>query len=379
MKILSISNCPLVETSGSGYVITNFCYGLQERGHEVDLFGPDSYEVLKFFKGRATHYRQALGMLFFTKRQLTKKNYDIVEFYGGESWLIALLLSKNKNPKRLLVSHSNGLETYFYQTLIEGSQYGWVENPLEQWYQFNQSSWFKYAFTSVDAIVTVSENERNYALKHQYQNEDRVMAIEPCLLKDYLGLTVEFERKQIIGYCGSWIARKGTQAIATDISRLLVDFPDCVFQLIGVGKSFKKEEYFPLELGSRIEVIPFVANKEELREIYKRISILVVPSIYESFGLVMPEAMACGCAIVAGKTGFAVSLKNNQEAVVLEQPCSPFLYEGVKQLLLNESFRQYIAKNGYNRVQCLDWDWAVKRVETQYISWLEEVREESIK
>lgn len=42
MKILVISNCPLEESQGSGYVIINFCRGLSERRHEVDLFGPQS-------------------------------------------------------------------------------------------------------------------------------------------------------------------------------------------------------------------------------------------------------------------------------------------------------------------------------------------------
>ena len=127
MKILSLSNCPLVESQGSGYVILNFCRGLRDRGHEVDLFGPESYEPFQAFR-KAKSYRQTLGMLFFALRQLAQKKYDLVELYGGESWLAASILSKINHRNFLLVSHSNGLETYFYDTLIKYAKAGWVEN-----------------------------------------------------------------------------------------------------------------------------------------------------------------------------------------------------------------------------------------------------------
>lgn len=48
MRILTISNCQLVESLGSGYVIVNFCRHLRERGHDVDLYEPESFEPLPF-------------------------------------------------------------------------------------------------------------------------------------------------------------------------------------------------------------------------------------------------------------------------------------------------------------------------------------------
>lgn len=167
MKVLTISNCPLVELQGSGYVIVNFSRSLRTRGHEVDLFGPESYEPLQFLKGRATSYRQALGMLFFTLRKIAKKQYDVVEFYGGESWLIASVLKRIQNRNFLLVSHSNGLETRYYEALVKYSKTGYINHPFSKWYQFNQSQLFVNAFTQVDAIVTVSQDEQKYAIKKQ--------------------------------------------------------------------------------------------------------------------------------------------------------------------------------------------------------------------
>jgi glycosyltransferase involved in cell wall biosynthesis len=374
MKILSLSNCPLIESQGSGYVIVNFCRRLRDRHHEVDLFGPESYEPFSFLKGRATSYRQAVGMLFFTLRQLSQKKYDIVELYGGESWLTASILRRIPNRKFLLVSHSNGIETRYYNTLVESSKIGLIESPFKNWYQINQTALFKNAFTQVDGIVTVSEDERQYALACQYQDTSHVVAIENSLPDDYIGLSVEFERKPVIGYCGSWIPRKGIKLIQSDITRLLTEFPDCIFKLIGVGYNFKQEDYFPGAITPQIEVIPFVEDKQSLQKIYQSISILIVPSIYESFGLVTAEAMACGCAVVVSKIGWGASLKDNQEALVLNNLISPQLYQAVKKLLLDETLRLKIAQSGYHRVQSLRWSCAVEKLENTYLEWLQEFR-----
>ncbi len=372
MKILSISNCPLLEFQGSGYAILNFSQALRDRGHQVDLYSPENFELFHT-SVRAKQYRQALGMLFFVLYKISKNYYDIIEFYGAESWLTVSILSKIRKRQFSLVSHSNGIEPHVTEEMLKYFNNKSIDGNPRKWYQLDQSWLFEKAFTEVDGIVTVSEYDRNYALKQNYQDDSHILTIEHGLPKGFIDLKVEFSRKPIVGYCGSWIARKGIKTIQTDVPRLLREFPNCSFKLIGVGSHFQKEAFFNSEICSRIEIIPFVENKGELQNIYQSISILIVPSIYESFGLVIAEAMACGCAVVANNTGWAASLKQGEEAMIIEEPVSPLLYKSVKELLLNESLRLQIAKAGYQRVQSLRWDSAVDRLEKIYQKWLKEL------
>lgn len=373
MKILSLSNCPLVESQGSGYVIVNFCRGLRDRGHQVDLYGPDAYEPLQFLRGRANSYRQAIGMVGFALQQLARQSYDLVEFYGGEAWLAAQLLSRVPGRRFVLVSHSNGIETNFYETLIQYAELGVLEHPFGRWYQANSTQLFRAAFTRVDGIVTVGHFDRQYALQHHYQDENHVVAIENPLPPEYLALPVTFgDRPPVIGYCGSWIPRKGIDAIKTDLPRLLQDFPDYRLQIIGVGPDFRPEEHFPGSLSDRLEVIPYVEEKQTLKRLYQQMSVLIVPSIYESFGLTIAEAMACGCPVVASRTGFAAGLVHEREAYLLPSPISPDLYQGVRAVLQNPELRQTIAQGGYQRVQSLTWPNAIDQIEQTYQGWIAE-------
>ncbi|MDX2097121.1 MAG: glycosyltransferase family 4 protein [Leptolyngbyaceae cyanobacterium bins.59] len=370
MKILVLSNCPLAESQGSGYVILNFCRGLRDRGHTVDLFGPETYELWPSLRGRANSYRQALGMVRFVLKQLSRNAYDLIEFYGGEAWLIASILARWSNRSFCLVSHSNGLEPSFYNALTLYARKGLIPNPFGKWYQLNQTQLFKLAFTQVDGIVTVSHFDRTYALNQGYQDEHRVVAIENALPDEYLNRSITWERPPRIGFCGSWIARKGTHLMIADLPRLLREFPEYRLQFIGVGDSFQPETHFPLEVCDRIEVIPYVESKETLQQLYSNLSILMAPSLYESFGLTIAEGMACGCAVVAGCTGFAASLRHQAEAWVLEEVCTPSLYDALKTLILNEPLRLKMAQAGYNRVQSLRWDTAIDQLEQTYLTWI---------
>ncbi|MGK7924885.1 MAG: glycosyltransferase family 4 protein [Spirulina sp.] len=372
MKILSISNCPLIESQGSGYVAVNFCRGLRQLGHDVDSFEPDDYEPFKFMRGRANNYRIALGMLTFTLQQIWKKDYDIIEFYGGDSWLAVLVLSYFCKNKYLLVSHSNGLETQMIEVMNEYET--WLERK-RKWYQLDRRFLFKNAFKFARGIVTQSDYDRDYALKQDYGDEQHVLTISSGLLNSYLELNVDFKRGQILGYCGSWIPRKGIKTIQQDIPRILSEFPQCRFKIIGVGEAFKPEDYFPMEICDRIEVIPFVKDKQELAKIYQSIAIMLVPSVYESFGLVIAEAMACGCAVITNNVGFAAGLKSGEDVVLLDEIYPPHLYNSAKLLLCNESLRQNIARNGYQKVQNLKWDGAIKDIEAVYANWLKELKQ----
>lgn len=374
MRILTISNCPLVYHQGSGYIITNFCDRLAQRGHQVDVFGPDDFEVLQGLRPRANSYRLALGMLTFVIRQMRCKPYDIIEFYGAQAWLAVLILRLLPRRSVLLVSHSNGIEPHFTEVAHQNRH---LLGHSRTWYQLEQTALLRHAFTKVDGLVTVSHYDGDYARQQRYLPDNRLLVIENSLPDSFLQFpigAIAGSRAKTIGFCGSWLPRKGTELIKVAIPRLLEEFPEWTFKLIGVGHGFKKDSMFPSSICSQIEVIPSVNDKPALREIYQSMAILVVPSIYESFGLVTAEAMSCGCAVVASATGFAASLKPGEEALVLDELTPTALYQAVRKLVLNESLRQQISRCGHQRVQRLRWDSAVESLEKTYLAWLHDFR-----
>jgi glycosyltransferase involved in cell wall biosynthesis len=370
MKFLVVSNCPLEESQGSGYVVLNFCRRLEARGHDVDVIGPDQLDVSKFLH-RGRWLRYSVGMLISVIIALSKKRYDIVEFYGGESWLSASVLSRLPGRSCLLVHHSNGLETHYISRMCEGAgpriEVGWQP----QWYQALYKRLVKIAFTDVDGIVTVSEFDREFALQNGYQENHHIASIENGLPDSYLDLKIDLNRQPVIGFCGSWTLRKGIGILETVIPQILNDFSDARFKMIGVSQASLSGLKLTSEQKSRLEVIPFQDDKQALKSLYQSLSILVMPSYYESFGMVATEAMSCGCALIATDTGFVHGLTSGKEALIIE-PQARALYSGIKTLLSDDKLRKEIALQGYKRVQSLEWNQSINRLEATYTNWLKE-------
>ncbi|MDZ7614003.1 MAG: glycosyltransferase [Flavobacteriaceae bacterium] len=108
------------------------------------------------------------------------------------------------------------------------------------------------------------------------------------------------------------------------------------------------------------------------------------PSIYEPFGIINIEAMACQTAVVAsavggikevvvhGETGLLVPLEQQNEAPF--EPVNPDkfsrdLAEGINKLIKNKELRDTMAKNGRKRVEeTFDWTAIAKQVEELYKS-----------
>jgi glycosyltransferase involved in cell wall biosynthesis len=251
-------------------------------------------------------------------------------------------------------------------TLGSAAHDGGTEGPIHRWLQ----RCTKQAFSKADGVVTVSEFDRQYVVREGMQPANRVTCIENSLPEEFLGLQSPVDRRPVIGFCGSWIPRKGAGVLQDALSRLLAAEPTLTAKLIGVGPDLRPENVVGPPLSSRVEIIPFVANKREMRRHYESISVLVVPSIYESFGLVTAEAMACGCAVVATRTGFAAGLQDGVEARLLNDVRPETLFHAIGELLSHEPLRRRIATQGQQRVQRLDWSSAVAELERTYIRWM---------
>jgi len=365
LKILTLSNSPLDETRGSGYVIIGYAKQLRKRGHRVDVVGPVDIQIPK--QGRiGLRYRLMIG-LTIKALACRASGYDILEFYGGEAWLaVSILRMIGRRP--LLVAHSNGLEPHASQLLAEvrlaDDQY------VARWYQADLSALYRRAFSNADALVTVSEFDREFAQRNGYQAGHRLLTIENPLPDTYLRQPLSHERPANLVFCGAWTGIKGVDLLRRDVSDFLTMHSEWKLILVGVGSSFRAIDHFPEALLDRLEVISYVAREPHLRHVYRRSRVAIQTSVYESFCLASAEAMACGCALVASKVGFAASLIDGEEALLFPSTSNPSLIDCLSRFAQDELLRRRIAERGYRRVQELRWDTAANRLEDAYQSWV---------
>lgn len=288
--------------------------------------------------------------------KLYKYDYDVVELWGGPSWLLALLV-KLFFSEMPIVHHSNGIEQH--RVAVEKELK--ALNVSGCWYQMDLSWVYDWGLRVSDVIITVSEYDAQFVSARTPVSGRRVESINNPLPNYFLERNVDFDRPKRVGFCGSWLPRKGVDIMRTDMSEFLKEQPAWSFSVVGTGDADVVGE-FSEAIRDRIETIAFLP-RERLTQWYESLAVLICPSIYESFGLVMAEAMACGAAVVATDTGFAWQLNDGEEVAVMDKPESPYLKARLRSVANNERRRRQLARKGYQTVQALRWNVAVSKLE----------------
>jgi glycosyltransferase involved in cell wall biosynthesis len=124
---------------------------------------------------------------------------------------------------------------------------------------------------------------------------------------------MEANRPTRVGFCGSWIPRKGLHVMRSDLPSALECHPSWTFSVLGSQERDVAAE-FPREVRPQIEVIPFL-EREALIEWYHSLAIFALLSIYESFGMVTAETMACGAAAVTTNVGLGFGLSTEKKPI----------------------------------------------------------------
>jgi glycosyltransferase involved in cell wall biosynthesis len=372
MKILTLGNVPLDSFLGSGKKRLAWRDGLRARGHQVDTFEPKHFEIGYTHLRKAKKFRQTLGAWLFFKNYKMWKQYDLIEFNGDEFWLVMNQLKKEKN-RPLIVASTDGLELLANERSLNYEVYEGL-GKLRKWWDIqthHRLSWI--AFKSADALVSVCELDRYYAIEHRLYDPDMTAVVPNCIDCEYHMPFIQ-QRENRVAFTGTWISRKGVRFVVDVMTQALKTFSDLQFDIFGTGgKEFDVKNDFSADLRTRIHVHGKLSN-EDLASQLSRAKIFFLPSQYEGFGIATAEAMGCGCAVITTPTGLGWELKNGEEAII----CDFNDVEGMKRamcdLLINDALRIEIAKKGWERSHAFYWDKSLMILEKTYKNWIDKHR-----
>jgi D-inositol-3-phosphate glycosyltransferase len=241
---------------------------------------------------------------------------------------------------------------------------------------------------AASAIVVASEHEREL-LAELYETDPAKVAVVPCGVDLDLFTPIEKEvarhrlglkdGERIILFVGRIEPLKGIDILIGAAARL---HENENFRVLIVGGDEKAEARLA-ELRAQAERLDVdhhitfagAVPHGELPLYYNAADVCVVPSFYESFGMVAIESMACGTPVVASRVGGLAStvLDGQTGYLVSWRQAEPFA-ERVGALLENDELRASFGRAAREAVERYRWPNVAGAVSDLYQSLLTRAR-----
>lgn len=138
-------------------------------------------------------------------------------------------------------------------------------------------------------------------------------------------------------------------------------------KLVKVGSAGRTDEFRHTtldeigRLGLESEVVfADYASDEDLAAYYSSAVALVMPSLYEGFGLPIIEAMACGCPVIAANSSSLPEVAG--DAALFFAPRDSLQLAHLIRCLVNEPvLRNELTRKGFERVRHFSWERAARK------------------
>ena len=149
-------------------------------------------------------------------------------------------------------------------------------------------------------------------------------------------------------YVGTLSIRKGIFYLLEAFKKL--NFKNKKLTLIGPIEKNIKDKVFK-NLSDKIEYLSVIKNKD-LNRYYSMADVMVQPSIEEGLSLVMAEALACGCPVIATEnTGASDLFQNNKEGFIIKAKSIEQIHDKMQLLADNKILQKEMSNNAVLNVE----------------------------
>jgi phosphatidylinositol alpha-mannosyltransferase len=175
--------------------------------------------------------------------------------------------------------------------------------------------------------------------------------------------------------------RKGFRHLLEAFPRIVEAFPDVRLIVAGAYGKEDKEPFVLYAHEHHLHSVKFVGqiSSEDLPRYYKTCDVFCAPSTgFESFGIVLLEAMAAGKPIVATDiAGYRSVVEDGRDGLLVEPENDQALAEAIIRLLRDPALRAQMGEHGRQKAASHDWPIIAGRVLALYEQLLRKAQDSS--
>ena len=380
LALLSFHGCPVArlgekDTGGMNVYVMQLAKEFGRRGHQVDVFtryhDPLDPQIVELGEGARVVHLKA-GPYDTTKQDLYQFipefltaldsfrseqgiDYDLIHSHYWLSGSIGMALSEDWDVPHVATFHTLAKTKLRARA---GEQESEVRTNIE-----------RTVMQRADGLVVSTEMEKDDLVKLYQASRCRIKGVPAGVDlelfyprgKDDAKQKLGIQENRVILYVGRIEPLKGIDILLKAVA-LLEDPADN--RLVIVGGSL--EDDLELErlkgLSETLGIqgkVTFTGSVPQgiLPDFYSAADVFVLPSYYESFGLVALEAMACGTPVVVSRVGgLKTFIKQGETGYLIPWRCPEPFAQRLDILMANPDLKESMGKAA--RAQALEMSWS---------------------
>lgn len=398
IAFISYWSCPLTRIgvmSGGGMSVylVNLANHLGESGHRIDIYTrahkENDEKILLVHKNvRVIHLRQTSKDLyqdveFFCEKTIrfirkNNLNYDILHAHYFYSGLVGRKLKKILEIPLFSTFHSLAIPKEVYAGIKDARR---IRNE-------------KIIINEADGIIASTEVERQDLVLLYQACKKKIFVVPPGvnhnlfkkrnskLARKKINLP---QNKKILLFIGRIDPIKNISVLIRALSILHDDYSQFKHDVLNIliGGDIRSHHFWKqtevIKISRLINennvscCVRFIGNKPMyvLPYYYSAADLVILPSIYESFGLVILEAMACGKAVVASRVGgLKYLVKDRYNGRLFESGNANQLAKIIWELVNDVNQRKKLGERAYSFSQAFCWEKQAKKIIKIYKKYL---------
>lgn len=375
MKIALVSPYDFMYPGGVVKHIAHLDKEFSKLGHEVRIIAPSSAQIEDLpphliiashtifpipYAGSVARITLSPRVYFRVKRILKEENFDIVHLHEPLSPALPLAVLRH--------SHAVNVGT-FHAYREKHAAYNYAK-PIA-----------KRFFARLHGRIVVSEPVKEYLSKYfpaDYVVIPNGIDLDPYNDPRLRPIEKYMDGKQNILFVGRLEKRKGFRHLLLAFARVKAQIPQARLLVVGAYDKDDKAPYVRYARTARLRDVHFIGPvpDTELPRYYKTAHLFCAPSTgFESFGMVLLEAMAAGVPIVASDiAGYRTVLSHQEQGLLVKPGKEDELAQAIVHLLQSPEERRRMGEAGRKKAQLYTWDKIAKQVLEYYEVLLAEKR-----
>lgn len=394
IAFISYWSCPLtrlgvLSSGGMNVYVINLANNLGLLGHKVDIYTRTHKEndekiiethknvrIIHLTSKGEDHYKNINAyterFLDFTQKNLLR--YDILHAHYFYSGLIGLKLKEKLAIPLVFTFHALGV----MKDLYGGSK------------EIKRIESEKHIVKFTDAIISSVELERKELVKKHQANNQKIYTVPPGVNhRMFKKINITLARKKagitggekVILFVGRIDPIKGITLLINAVDRLSKKYANFEnnFKVLLIGGDINSYNFWQNPEVKKIQLliekldlaccVKFIGAKPHyvLPYYYNASDVVVMPSKYESFGLVVLEAMASGVTVVASKVGgLSYLITDKKDGRFFKSGDLHNLSDIIWELLNDDKRRKDLGGNAIVSSQKYCWDIQAEKVARIY-------------